>query len=141
MKEMEKVAKHLEIIQGIINRLANNSFLLKGWSMALLVGFLIFMSRGSDQNMWAPFGLIIPIFVFWGLDGYFLWKESLYRELYKAICKRKKTDFSMDISNYTSCGILAWLNKVFSSTLIPFYLMELGFAIVVFLILCSGGSK
>jgi len=33
---MEKKLKHLEMLQGVINRMANNSFLLKGWSVVLI---------------------------------------------------------------------------------------------------------
>jgi hypothetical protein len=31
--------KHLEMIQAVISRLANNSFLLKGWSITLVSAF------------------------------------------------------------------------------------------------------
>ena len=33
---MEKKIKHLEMIQGVINRMAGNSFALKGWSVTLI---------------------------------------------------------------------------------------------------------
>ena len=33
---MENKQKHLELIQGVINRLSSNSFLLKGWSVVLI---------------------------------------------------------------------------------------------------------
>ncbi len=33
---MEIKRAHLEMIQGVVNRMANNSFLLKGWSVALV---------------------------------------------------------------------------------------------------------
>ena len=36
MNDKEQVIKHLEIIQGVVNRLASNSFLIKGWSMTIL---------------------------------------------------------------------------------------------------------
>ena len=52
---MEKKLKHLEFIQGVINRLAANSFL--------------------D----AAFITVIPVVVFLGLDSYVLWQERLYR--------------------------------------------------------------
>jgi hypothetical protein len=35
----ESELKHLEFIQGVIARLANNSFLLKGWSVTLVAGY------------------------------------------------------------------------------------------------------
>ena len=33
---MNNKHKHLELIQGVINRLSTNSFLLKGWSVVLV---------------------------------------------------------------------------------------------------------
>ena len=33
---MDKKLAHLEMIQGVVNRLANCSFLLKGWSVLLV---------------------------------------------------------------------------------------------------------
>ena len=36
MDGTEKVVKHLEMTQAIINRLGSNSFQLKGWSMILI---------------------------------------------------------------------------------------------------------
>ncbi|SHA19705.1 hypothetical protein BTHERMOSOX_1623 [Bathymodiolus thermophilus thioautotrophic gill symbiont] len=36
MDDKEQVVKHLEITQGVVNRLAGNSFSIKGWSMAIL---------------------------------------------------------------------------------------------------------
>ena len=35
---MENKLKHLQMIQGIINRMASNSFALKGWSVTLVAG-------------------------------------------------------------------------------------------------------
>jgi len=34
---MEAKLKHLEMIQDVIKRMASNSFLLKGWSLTLVV--------------------------------------------------------------------------------------------------------
>jgi len=35
---MENKIKHLEMIQGVINRMASNSFALKGWAVTLVSG-------------------------------------------------------------------------------------------------------
>ena len=35
---MEKKLKHLEFIQNAINRMASNSFIIKGWCITLIVG-------------------------------------------------------------------------------------------------------
>ena len=43
---MENKIKHLEIIQGIINRMAGNSFALKGWAVTLIAGIFALANIG-----------------------------------------------------------------------------------------------
>ena len=64
---MEKKIKHLEMIQVIINRLAGNSFLLKGWCVTLVSALLALSSKDSNTK----FILVAyyPVFMFWILDG------------------------------------------------------------------------
>ena len=69
--------KELEIIQEIINRMANNSFIIKGWTITLVVVTLLL--KGNKYHTFIAF---IPILVFWFLDAYFLRLERLYRRLY-----------------------------------------------------------
>ena len=35
---MESKLKHLEMIQAVINRMASNSFVFKGWSVSIIAG-------------------------------------------------------------------------------------------------------
>ena len=44
MNGIEKVVKYLEI-QSIVNQMANNSFLLKGWNMTLVVAVPVLMAK------------------------------------------------------------------------------------------------
>ena len=44
---MENKLKHLEMIQNVINRLANSSFLLKGWTVVLVAAVLGFALKDS----------------------------------------------------------------------------------------------
>ena len=45
MDDKDQVVKHLEMIQGVVNRLAYNSFLIKGWSMTILAAAILFLAR------------------------------------------------------------------------------------------------
>ena len=72
--------KHLEMIQGIVNRLAQNSFQLKGWSV-ILVSAMFALAANNTNNIFIYLAYF-PAFAFWILDGYFLWQERLYRKLY-----------------------------------------------------------
>ena len=42
--------KHLGFIQEVINRMANHSFLIKGWTITLVVALFALSSRSSDKN-------------------------------------------------------------------------------------------
>ena len=61
---MEKKLKHLEMIQNIITRLANNSFSLKGWTVIFIAAVLGFAIKESNPN-YIPL-VLFPIFAFWG---------------------------------------------------------------------------
>lgn len=73
--------KHLELIQGVITRMANNSFMLKGWSLTVVTGILALgaAAPGNHKLLWL---IGMPVFLFWCLDGYYLWQERLFRRLY-----------------------------------------------------------
>ena len=93
---MENKIKHLEMIQGVITRMASNSFALKGWAVTLVAG--IFALAGKDADKIYFLVAYIPIIVFWGLDSYYLMQERLYRSLYETVRKQKleEIDFSMN---------------------------------------------
>ena len=65
------------MIQNIISRMANNSFLLKGWTVTLVAGIFAISSKEADKIYFLI--AYIPVFVFWGLDSYYLLQERLYR--------------------------------------------------------------
>ena len=74
--QMENKTKHLELIQGVVNRLSTNSFFLKGWSVVLVSA--LFALSAPNSNTSFIFLAYIPAFMFWGLDAYFLWQERLW---------------------------------------------------------------
>ena len=59
---MEQKLKHLEFIQGVINRLATNSFQMKGWSVVLVAATLVLLARESRLD--AAFIALAPILIF-----------------------------------------------------------------------------
>lgn len=95
---MENRHKHLEMIQGVVNRMASHSFALKGWAVTLLAG--IFALAGQDANKMYFLVAYLPIIVFWGLDSYYLLQERLYRSLYDKVrhLSEEDVDFSMKAS-------------------------------------------
>lgn len=59
---MEEKIRHLEMVQGVINRMAGNSFFLKGWMVTLVTAF--FSLSDKDENTVYFLLVYIPIFIF-----------------------------------------------------------------------------
>ena len=114
---MSSKIKHLEFIQGVVNRLATDSFRIKGWAVVLVSAILVLLIRENRADL-AWVGLV-PVLVFWGLDGYFLWQERLFRNLYDHVraLQEERIDFSMD----TSAFHRSWWKATLSITLFPLY--------------------
>lgn len=92
---MDEKMKHLELVQSVINRMGNNSFMLKGWAVTLVAG--IFALAGKDTNKLYFLVAYIPTICFWMLDAYYLLQERLYRSLYDKVrmIKNEDIDFSL----------------------------------------------
>ena len=75
--------KHLDYLQAVIARMAQNSFLFKGWAVTLASGLSAYGVTKSDRLV-----LLMPIvttLLFWGLDGYYLWLERAFVKLYDRV--------------------------------------------------------
>ena len=118
---MDNKIKHLEIIQGVINRLATNSFQMKGWAVVLVAAILVLLAR--EHRLDTAFIALLPIVIFWGLDGYFLWQERLYRALYDHVrtLEDAQVDFAMNVAPFRTGYRRSWLGTTLSWTLTPFY--------------------
>jgi hypothetical protein len=117
---MENKLKHLEMLQGVINRMGNNSFLLKGWSVVLVSA--LFALAAKD-----------PAIAFWQLDAYFLWQERLYRKLYDKVRLKNESeiDYSMDTRPVIG-EAPSWASTSLSTTLLVFHGAVIG---TIFLIM------
>jgi hypothetical protein len=137
---METKLKHLEMIQGIINRMAGNSFLLKGWCVTLTSA--LFALAAKDTNPFFVYVAYFPCVTFWSLDGYFLRQERLYRKLYQAVSKKQPDDidFSMNTVVYET-DVESWSATCFSITLRIFHGTVFGTILIIMLIMGSIGSK
>ena len=92
---MEAKLKHLEFVQAAISRMAQNSFLFKGWAITIAAGLSAFGAANTKHAL-----LVIALLstvVFWGLDGYYLWLERAFICLYEKVAATPEDaiDFAM----------------------------------------------
>lgn len=118
---MEKKNLYLQMIQGIVNRMASNSFMLKGWAVTLIAGIFALASKDTDKVYFLI--AYIPIIIFWGLDAYYLMQERLYRNLFNSVrcINDSEIDFSMDTSEYID-KTTHYFSCILSATELWFYL-------------------
>ncbi len=135
MNGTEKVVKHLEMTQAVINRLGSNSFLVKSWSMTIIVAAMVLIARQNIQNPYFVLVLILPALGFWILDRYFLRQERLFRQVYDEIRAQSDTDFEMNPMKHKNKPKCSWGSAFFSPTLAIFYMVEIGLIIGVFAII------
>ena len=115
--------KHLELIQNVITRMANNSFLLKGWTVTIVAALLALAAQNS--NLKFVILAFFPVMAFWILDAFYLWQERLFRALYNDIRKKAKEEqskdpFSLDTTPYKS-SVQSWARTAISKTIVIFY--------------------
>ena len=111
--------KHLELIENIISRMANCSFLIKGWTLTIVAA--VFGLAAKDSNIKFIIFAYIIIPCFWILDAFYLSKERQYRSLYDKVRKSSDSDFSMNTSEFNN-GKNTWINTIYSKTLNLFYI-------------------
>ena len=132
MGNAERIVKHLEMTQAIIDRMGRNSFQLKGWSMTLIVASTVLIARTNLPSPFFVLALIVPVIIFWILDGYFLWQERLFRGVYNDVRMQIDTDFEMNLEKQKNKPNRRWRDATWSNTLKIFYIGEIIFTLFVF---------
>jgi hypothetical protein len=120
MCDMSNKQKHLEFLQGAINRMAGNLFLLKGWTITLIAALFALSAKDSNQAYVSI--AYFPVIVFWILDGYFLSQERKFRALYDQVrvLNESEIDFSMNTEPFKHKH--TWAGAMLSKTLATYYL-------------------
>lgn len=125
--------KHLEFVQAIISRMANNSYITKGWSLTITAA--IYGFAAIHLNPWIASVGFIPVIGFWWLDAWYLRQERLFRCLYDDI-RQPGTSvplFSMHIQIYRINPLARWRRVAFSATLLIFYGILMAAALTIFI--------
>ena len=111
----------LEIIQGVITRLAQTSFVCKGWAITLVVAVLVL---GTKAPWYLLLVALLPTAVFWVLDSYYVRRERLFRKLYDDVRAggpeaKNGGFFSMDTTPYCD-EVDTWPQTCWSDTTIAY---------------------
>ena len=110
---------HLKMIQDCINRMARNSFLIKGWIITLVISLITFFE--PRNNIYIEYLILIPIIIFYLMDTYYLLIEKAFRKLYNQVRDLNEEDvnFSMNIEEFKR---KEFINALKSIPNIVFYL-------------------
>jgi len=133
----ENLHKEIDLIQNCIKRMAQNSFIVKGWMLSLITLVLSFGTASKFNEKSLSIVVLIPLIAFWFLDSFYLQAEKKFRELYKwTIENRGKTnDFLYDLNPKRFDNRVPTIIKImFSKTILPIYLSTIliSFALFVF---------
>ena len=115
--------KHLEFIQGVINRHNSNSFRIKGWAITITAA--IFALTGTIKEPYLCFIALGPTVMFWVLDSMFLANERSFVSLYSCVAngnklKVKKEDLKSDIQKTIEGDFKEYTVKPYSMNFIQF---------------------
>ena len=116
--------KEIDLIQNCINRMANNSFMLKGWSISL-IAVVLALTNDRLNALFLLCSVFIPLLCFWYLDAFFLRTERMYRKMYEWALKERKNgnfEFKYDLNPQRfEKDVDSILRTMFSKTLRVFY--------------------
>lgn len=125
------------MIQGVINRLSQNSFLLKGWSVVLISA--MFALAANEEQILFVYLAYFPSISFWLLDTYFLQQERLFRKLYDFVrnLNEDEIDFAMN-TEIVKNEVASFYSIALSKTLLAFHgVVIFSIVLVTIIIICS----
>lgn len=85
-EESASVQAHLQILQGIIQRMAANSTSCKAWCITIVSAILVLIADKGKPNL--ALLAFLPTFLFLALDAYYLALEKAFRSSYNSFVKK-----------------------------------------------------
>lgn len=134
---IEEIHKEIDLIQSCITRMAQNSFMIKGWFVSIYAVILALLPEKVNMFLLC-IALVAVNLIFWYLDGFFLRTEKVYRKIYDWVLEERPKNnrelmyqlnsgkFNGKIENVESIWKVMW-----SKTLRWFYLIPLVIVIIV----------
>lgn len=104
-QDREDTRLYLNFIENNITRMNQLSFRIKELSVtiltALLAAFVAIPGKDGTKNDFFLLIAIVPTFIFWMLDSFYLQQEWKFRGLYKDVIEGNNENlYSMDTSKY-----------------------------------------
>ena len=119
------IRAHLTILQGIVQRMADNSRACKTWCITLVSAILILVARQGVGDLLLLAG--IPLLLFLLLDTYYLALERRFRRSYEAFVAKVHagTVGVGDLYAIRPSGsqVGEWANCLLSFAIWPFYIL------------------
>lgn len=126
--------KHLDYIQSVISRLANNSFLMKGWALTLcsaMIGFSVSRTQASLALV-----ALVPAVAFALLDAYYLRQERAFRSMFREVAESEEVQtFDMNPAPYAKKE--KWRSAFCSFSIATFYGLIIAVALLVLIAVSS----
>ena len=135
---IEEIHKEIDLVQACITRMAQNSFMIKGWFVSIYAVILALLPEKVNIFLLC-IALVAVNMIFWYLDGFLLRTEKIYRKIYDWVLEARPRnnrelmyqlnpgEFSGKIEEVESVWKVMW-----SKTLRWFYLIPLVIVISVF---------
>ena len=127
--ESSAVQTHLTIMQGTVQRMADNSRYCKVWCVTLVAAILVLVARtGRAEHALIA---LIPTALFYLLDAYYLMLERRFRTSYNAFVEKVHAGqvFTSDLYTVAPHGSaareFAW-SMFRSFSVLPFYVALVG---------------
>lgn len=124
--ESDAVRTHLEIMQGVVSRMGDNSRSCKIGAITLVAAVLFLSARSDGANV--ALVALAPAALFWVLDAYYLSLERAFRTSYNSFAEKVR-DGSLDVGDLyavrpSGSVVRGFFWAVFRSFAVsPFYLM------------------
>lgn len=101
---IQELHKEIDLIQSCITRMAQNSFMVKGWAFALVLAFMASVFERLNLYVVCGIGMFV-LLAFWYLDAFFLKMEKLYRFKYEWVINARANanrEYMYDLNPYQS---------------------------------------
>lgn len=139
--ETPAVQSHLEMLQGAIQRMADNSRYCKLWSITALSAVIFLAARTGVA--WHTLIALVPLLLFFLLDVYYLSLEQRFRGFYEGLLGKLREgtygpeDAYRIVPAGFSIGVL--IKCLRSPSVYLYYPPALGIAVAVFVAQCLSG--